>query len=333
MRVTALAGGTGAAKLIRGLVAVLPPSDLTVVVNTGDDAKIWGLHVAPDLDSVTYALAGRLDITRGWGLSDETFNCLDAMGSLGAETWFNVGDRDLATHLFRTERLGAGEPLSAVTAQLARRQGVATRILPMSDDPVRTKILTPGLSGAENVWLDFQEYFVREKAGVAVIDVAYAGAAQARPAPGVLDAIARADLLVVCPSNPATSIGPILAVPGIVATLADTRARVVGVSPIVGDAPVSGPAAELMRARGLSVSSIGVAEAYRDWLDALVIDTRDAAVAPAVQDLGVAAVMADIIMTDHAREVALARVILECGASARTSGAGGPAKAPRRQIQ
>ncbi len=347
MRVTALAGGTGAAKLIRGLVAVLPPADLTVVVNTGDDARIWGLHVSPDLDSVTYALAGRLDITRGWGLSDETFNCLDAMATLGAETWFNLGDRDLATHLFRTERLSAGEPLSAVTAELARRQSVATRILPMSDDPVRTKILTPDLAGAgdlagaANGWLDFQEYFVREKACVAVVDVAYAGAADARPAPGVLDAIAGADLVVVCPSNPVTSIGPILAVPGIVAALGDTRAPVIGVSPIVGDAPVSGPAGALMRARGLPISPLGVVQAYRDWLDALVLDTRDATLAPAVQDLSVVPVVADIIMTDHAHEVALARVILECGASARTSGAGGPAdgwarpgrdRSPRRQI-
>jgi LPPG:FO 2-phospho-L-lactate transferase len=310
MRVTALAGGTGAAKLIRGLAAVLPASDLTVVVNTGDDTRIWGLHVSPDLDSVTYALAGRLDVARGWGLHDETFHCLDAMAALGAETWFNLGDRDLATHLFRTERLSAGEPLSAVTAEVARRQGVTALILPMSDDPMRTRIRTPDLPGAADGWLDFQEYFVREKACIAVVDVAYAGAAEARPAPGVLDAIARADLVVVCPSNPVTSIGPILAVPGIVTALHGAAARVVGVSPIVGEAPVSGPAAELMRARRLPVSAVGVAQAYRGWLDSLVIDTRDAALAPALKDLGIAPVVTDIIMTAHPREIALARVVL-----------------------
>jgi LPPG:FO 2-phospho-L-lactate transferase len=311
MRVTALAGGTGAAKLIRGLAALVRPSDLTIVVNTGDDARIWGLHVSPDLDSVTYALAGRLDVARGWGLRDETFNCLDAIGELGVPTWFNLGDRDLATHLFRTERLNAGEPLSAVTAELARRQGVAARILPMSDDPVRTKILTSDLPGAGDGWLDFQEYFVREKASVAVIDVAYAGAGDARPAPGVVDAIAGADVVVVCPSNPVTSIGPILAVPGLVEALLATSAQVIGVSPIVGDAPVSGPAGALMRARGLPVSPLGVAQAYAGWLDGLVVDTRDADLASAVRDLGLAPVVTDVIMTDHAREVALARVVLD----------------------
>ncbi len=311
MRVTALAGGTGAAKLIRGLADLVPPSDLTIVVNTGDDARIWGLHVSPDLDSVTYALAGRLDVARGWGLRDETFNCLDAVGALGAETWFNLGDRDLATHLVRTERLNAGEPLSAVTAELARRQGVASLILPMSDDPVRTRILTSDLPGVASGWLDFQEYFVREKASLAVVDVAYAGAGDATPAPGVVDAIADADVVVVCPSNPVTSIGPILAVPGLVAALHATRAPVIGVSPIVGDAPVSGPAGALMRARGLPVSSLGVAQAYRGWLDSLVVDVRDADLASALRDLGIASVVADILMTDHAREVALARVVLE----------------------
>lgn len=311
MRVTALAGGTGAAKLIRGLAGVLPASELTVVVNTGDDTRIWGLHVSPDLDSVTYALAGRLDAARGWGLRSESFNCLDAMAGLGAETWFNLGDRDLATHLFRTERLSVGESLSAVTAELARRQGVAARILPMSDDPVRTRIRTPDLPGSGDGWLDFQEYFVREKACVAVIDVVYAGAGAARPAPGVLDAICGAALVVVCPSNPVTSIGPILAVPKIVEALHDTRARVIGVSPIVGDAPVSGPAGELMRARQLPVSPVGVARAYRGWLDSLVIDTRDAGLAPSLKDLGVTPVVADIIMTDHVREIALARVVLD----------------------
>ena len=213
MRVTALAGGTGAAKLVRGLAACLPASDLTIVGNTGDDTEIWGLHVSPDLDTLTYALAGRLDVARGWGLAGETFRCLQAMAELGGPTWFNLGDRDLATHLVRTQALRAGATLTAVTAEIAGRFAVRTPIVPMSDQPVRTRIATPG------GWLSFQEYFVREKGLVEVVGVEYAGAAEARPAPGVVERLIKSDLIIVCPSNPVTSIGPILAVPGIVAAL------------------------------------------------------------------------------------------------------------------
>jgi len=304
MRVVAIAGGTGAAKLLRGLAALPDARDLTVVGNTGDDTEIWGLHVSPDLDTVTYALAGRLDTGRGWGLAGETFRCLEAMGDLGAETWFNLGDCDLATHIARTRALRAGAPLSAVTAELARRLGVTARVLPMSDDPVRTRVRTP------DGWLSFQEYFVREKAQVQVLDVEYAGAGAARPAPGVLEAIRDAERVVVCPSNPVTSVGPVLAVPGLTDALAATRARVVAVSPIVGGAAVSGPAGELMRARGLAVSPLGVAGAYAPWLDALVLDRRDAACAGELAKLGVRAVPGEILMTDGQREVALARVVL-----------------------
>ncbi len=304
MRVVALAGGTGAAKLLRGLAAAISPRDLTVVFNATDDTEIWGLHISPDLDTVTYALAGRLDAERGWGLAGETFRCLEAMGDLGAETWFNLGDRDLATHLYRTRARRAGAPLSAVTAALAQRLGVAARILPMSDEPVRTRVRTP------DGWLAFQEYFVREKAQVQVLEVEYAGAATARPAPGVVRAIRTAELVVVCPSNPVTSVGPVLAVPGMTDALAATDARVVAVSPIVGGTAVSGPAGELMRARGLAVSPAGVATAYAPWLDAIVIDRRDAACAPDLERLGVVPVLADILMTDGARELALAHVVL-----------------------
>jgi LPPG:FO 2-phospho-L-lactate transferase len=304
LRVTALAGGTGAAKLLRGLVRVVDPAAVTVVVNTGDDTDVWGLHVSPDLDTVTYALAGLLDEARGWGRADESFHCLGAMAGLGGETWFNLGDRDLAMHLTRTRALRAGEGLSAVTAELARRLGVAARIVPMSDDPVRTRIET-----AEG-WLDFQEFFVREKGEPPVRAVAYAGAERARPAPGVLEAIREADVVVVCPSNPVTSVGPILAVPGVVDALAGTAADVIGVSPIVGGAPVSGPAGALMRARGLEVSPAGVVTAYAPWLRALVVDTRDRASVATLTSLGARAVVADTIMTDRASEVALARAVL-----------------------
>jgi LPPG:FO 2-phospho-L-lactate transferase len=314
VNVVALAGGTGAAKLLRGLAACLGPHDLTVIGNTGDDAEVWGLHISPDLDTVTYALAGRLDVERGWGLRGETFRCLEAMAGLGAQTWFNLGDRDLATHLYRTERLRSGAPLSLVTAEVARSLGVVSvRIVPMSDDPVRTRVRTPSLgsfAGPDEGWLGFQEYFVREKALVEVEDVEYAGAATARPAPGVLEAVAAADLIVVCPSNPVTSVGPILAVPGVVDALGAARAVVVGVSPIVAGAAVSGPAAALMRARGLPISPAGVARAYAPWLDILLIDTRDEDAAAAVSAENVRPVPAAVLMPDPASEVTMARRVL-----------------------
>jgi LPPG:FO 2-phospho-L-lactate transferase len=305
MRVVTLAGGTGAAKLLRGLVAHVGQRDLTVIGNTGDDTEVWGLHVSPDLDTAAYALAGLLDVERGWGLAGETFECLRGMANHGADTWFNLGDRDLATHLTRTRALREGQPLSRVTARIAADLGVGVRIIPMSDDPVRTMIRTP------NGRLTFQEYFVREKALVDVAGVDYDGAPAARPAPGVVDAIHGAELVVVCPSNPVTSVGPILAVPGIVAELAATAAPVVAVSPIVGGAAVSGPAAALMRMRGLPVSPLGIARAYAPWLRRLLIDRRDEASAPELARLGVEADPADIVMTSRAHEAALAARVLE----------------------
>ncbi len=309
MRVTALAGGTGAAKLLRGLVAVA--ADLTVVVNTADDTEIWGLHVSPDLDTIAYALAGRLDLDRGWGRADESFRCLESMAALEQPTWFALGDRDLATHLVRTQALRAGRSLSDVTADVARRLGLRVRLLPMSDDPVRTRIRTPA------GWLSFQEYFVREKARVEVLEVVYDGAAHARPTPDVLAAIAEADAIVVCPSNPVTSIGPIVAIPAIAAALAASRAPVVAVSPIIGGAAVSGPAGQLMAARGLDVSPLGVAGAYAPWLDALLLDGRDRHLQDTLQAAGVRAVVADILMTDRASEAALARRVLDAAAAGR----------------
>ena len=304
MRITALAGGTGAAKLLRGLSACVDPAALTIIGNTGDDAEIWGLHVSPDLDSVMYALAGVLDTGRGWGRASETFHCLAAIASFGAPTWFGLGDRDLATHITRTHALGAGRSLSDITERLARGLGVRARLLPMSDDRVRTTIRTP------HGRLTFQEYFVRDKAMVEVIGVEYDGAATARPAPGVREAITDADVVVVCPSNPITSNGPVLAVPGIARALTSTRAPVIGVSPIVNGAAVSGPAAALMRACGLPASTLGVARAYAPWLRHLLIDPRDAADTAALADLDVAAVPTDIMMPDRESEISLARRVL-----------------------
>jgi LPPG:FO 2-phospho-L-lactate transferase len=310
MRVTALAGGTGAAKLLRGLLAA-GASELAVVVNTGDDTEVWGLHVSPDLDTITYALAGRLDLTRGWGRADETFHCLESMAAFDAPTWFALGDRDLATHLFRTQALADGRALADVTTEIARRLGVRATVRPMSDDRVRTRIRTPA------GWLTFQEYFVREKARVEVLEVAYEGAADSAPAPDVVAAITDADAVVVCPSNPVTSVGPILAVPGIAAALTATRATVVAVSPIIGGAAVSGPAGQLMAARGLPVSPAGVARAYAPWLDVLLIDAGDGALAPELERAGVRAVPTDIMMTDRASEAALARRVLDAATAPR----------------
>src|SRR5262249_32680070 len=268
--------------------------------NAGDDTEVWGLRVSPDLDTAMYALAGLLDVERGWGLAGETFECLRGMANHGADTWFNLGDRDLATHLTRTRALREGQPLSRVTARIAADLGVGVRIIPMSDDPVRTMIRTP--SGR----LTFQEYFVREKALVDVVGVDYDGAPAASPAPGVVDAIRGAELIVVCPSNPMTSVGPILAVPGIADALAATPAPVVAVSPIVG-----GAAAALRRTRGRPVSPLGSARAYAPWLRRLLIDRRDEACAPELARLGVEADPADIVMTSRAHEAALAARVLE----------------------
>ncbi|HEV8677205.1 MAG TPA: 2-phospho-L-lactate transferase [Methylomirabilota bacterium] len=300
----ALAGGTGAAKLLRGLARVTDPARLLIIGNTGDDLDWWGLHVSPDLDSVAYALAGRLDPARGWGLEGDTFHCRDAVADLGGETWFSLGDRDLATHVRRTELLRGGATLSAATRVLTAALGVAARLCPMSDDPVRTRLRTSA------GWLGFQEYFVREKAEAEVYEIVYEGAAAARPAPGILPALAEAEAVIVCCSNPLTSIGPILAVPGIRAGLERTGAPVVAVSPIVGGAPVSGPAGKFLAARGLPVSALSIADLYAPWLDVLVIDRRDTGLGPDLERRGVRPVLAETLMTDGAAEVALAGAAL-----------------------
>ncbi len=305
MRITAVAGGTGAAKLLRGLAALLDPRSLSVIVNTGDDAEIWGLHVSPDLDTVCYTLGGVIDARKGWGLADETFHTLDQIARFGEPVWFNLGDRDLATHLHRTRLLREGRTLSEATRAVASALGVTAAVLPMSDQPVRTRLLGP------DGWLAFQEYFVREKAQVEVRAVEYAGATIARPAPGVVEAIETADIVLVCPSNPITSVGPILAVPGLVAALRETQATVAAVSPIVGGDAVSGPAGRLMAGAGLPVSAVGVARAYAGWLDLLVFDDQDRALAPELRALGITPLAAQTIMSSREAEIALARRILD----------------------
>lgn len=304
---TVLAGGTGAAKFLRGLVQVVSEEQIHVIVNVGDDTDIWGLHISPDIDAITYALSGKLDKERGWGLRDETFRCLEAMRSYGMPDWFRLGDQDLATHLARTQLLKSGLGLTETVKRMARAAGVKAHVLPASDDPVRTKIETPdGVLG-------FQEFFVREHWRPEVRSVAYAGAAEARVPAAVLDSIREARLVVIAPSNPITSIGPILALHDIRDALRCTRAEVVAISPLIGDTAISGPAAKLMEASGYEVSPSGVARCYHDFLDNIVIDTKDAALAGSIRYETIGVQVADILMPDDQAARRLAQFVIGMG--------------------
>ena len=304
--IAVLAGGVGAARLLRGMVRAAPPGSVTAVVNTGDDTVLHGLHVSPDLDTVSYTLAGWSDDERGWGLAGETWTAMAQLERLGGLTWFRLGDRDLATHLYRTQRLGEGAPLSTVTAELVAAMAVPATLLPMSDDPVRTR-----LTLADGAEVAFQEYFVALAHAVTVTAVRFAGADAARPGPGVLQALRAADRIVIAPSNPIVSIAPILAVPGVRDVLAARREDTVAVSPLVGGAALKGPADRLLRELGHPSSSAGVATVYRDVAATLVVDEVDAAEAGAVTDAGLRCVVAPTVMHDVDAAVALARVVLD----------------------
>ena len=303
--VVALAGGVGAARFLRGLVRAVPAEAVTAVVNTGDDRVFYGLCVSPDLDIVTYTLAGRVDVERGWGLAGDSFAAIDALGAFGYETWFRLGDRDLATCLHRTLRLRAGAGLAGATDEIRRALGVATRILPMSEDPCPTVV---ELSGGRR--LHFEEYLVRDGAPSDVEAVDLAAARRARPAPGVCEALRLARTILVCPSNPVVSIAPILAVAGVREAIAASGAPVVAISPIVGGAPIKGPADHLLRAIGAEVSARGVARLYRDLARGFVLDARDADSVPDVEALGLRALAVDTIMRDAAVSESLARATL-----------------------
>jgi LPPG:FO 2-phospho-L-lactate transferase len=291
----ALAGGVGAARFLAGLVRCVEPRTISVVVNTGDDEEFFGLHVAPDLDSVTYTLAGASNVEQGWGLQGETFRTIEALSRFGEPTWFRLGDLDLATHIFRTRRLRDGAPLSTVTAEIVASWDLGVQLLPMTDDHVRTRITCEREDGTLEE-LAMQEWFVRERAEPPVVSVRFDGADTSRPAPGVLDALETADTIVICPSNPVISIGPILAVPGVRDVLERRRDRVVAVCPIIDGAPVRGPADRLMAPLGIEVSPAGVARHYRDFCATLVIDERDAAHADAVRAAGVRPVVTETLM-------------------------------------
>ena len=303
--ITALSGGVGAARFLTGLVKLVNEEDLRIIANTGDDIELFGLHISPDIDIVAYTLAGIVDEDKGWGIKGDTFHCLEMLKKHGADTWFNLGDRDLATHIYRTERLAKGFTLSQITDEICRALGLKVKILPMSNDKFETRIKIAEGS------VHFEEYFVKRQAKDEVLGVEFAGATDAKPSPGVLEAILDAELVIVCPSNPVVSIGTILAVDGVRNALKRTSARVVAVSPIVAGAPIKGPADKLLRGLGLDVSAYGVAELYSDFLDAFVIDTKDEGEKNKIELLGLDVKVTNTIMKSLHDKVSLARTVLE----------------------
>jgi LPPG:FO 2-phospho-L-lactate transferase len=302
--IVVLTGGTGGAKFVEGLRQVAPADQFTFIVNTGDDLEWWGLYVSPDLDSITYAMAGLLSKERGWGVKGDTFYCLQAMGELAEPIWFHVGDRDLAVHLLRSKYLAQGKTLSEATTAICDKLGVSARILPMSNSRVETRVDTPVGE------LSFQEYFVQRWYQDPVKSVRFAGSSDAEPAPGVIDCIMSASVVILAPSNPVSSIGPILAVAEIREALGKTQAIVGAISPIVNNAAVSGPAGALMAAQGLPVSIAGMAKAYEDFLDVLIADVRDQEAAKKLVHPGLRVHCTNTIMRTAEDKAKLARTVL-----------------------
>jgi LPPG:FO 2-phospho-L-lactate transferase len=308
-----LCGGVGAARMLSGLVRVVPPSSVTAIINVGDDMVIHGLHISPDIDTVTYTLAGMDNRQTGWGVVGESWTVMDALAELGGESWFRLGDRDLATHLFRSERLGAGDSLSTVTRVLAERRKVEVHLLPVTDDVLQTRLTLREATelGPTGTEVAFQDYFVRLHHNVTVSSVRFDGAENSRPAPGVLDALRDAQRIIVCPSNPIVSIGPLLSVPGVLDTLMERRHDVIAVSPIVAGAALKGPADRLMVELGSEASVVGVARLYTPWVSTLVIDEADRELAHAVEAEGVRCVVAPTIMDSPERAAALAQLVID----------------------
>jgi LPPG:FO 2-phospho-L-lactate transferase len=303
--ITALAGGVGAAKFLSGLIRIIPEEKLTVIVNTGDDIELYGLHISPDLDIITYTLAGIVDEEKGWGIKGDTFYCLEMLRKYGYETWFNLGDRDLATHIHRTFLLKKGLKLSQVTREICRSLGLKANIIPMTDDKVETWIETDaGL-------MHFQEYLVKRGARDRVLGVKYMGAEDASPAEGVIDAILDSNLIIVCPSNPIVSIGTILSIRGVREALRRSGARKVAISPIVSGAPLKGPADKLMTGLGLEVSAYSVACLYRDFLNTFVLDQADEKEKDKIERLGIKVVLTNTIMRTLEDKIMLARTLIE----------------------
>lgn len=304
--VVALAGGVGGAKLAVGLAETLPPGALTVIVNTADDLTLHGLHISPDLDTVMYNLAGLSDPAQGWGIKGDTSGALELLGLYGGPTWFRLGDKDLATHIRRTQRLSEGARLTVVTAELCSALDIKSRVLPMTDSPVATRVQTP--EGE----LEFQDYFVARGTRPKVTGIRFQGADEARATPEVLEAIRSAKTIVYCPSNPMVSLGPILAINDIGKKLQNLPGIPrVGVSPIIGGAALKGPAADMLNSLGHEVSALGVAEIMREYLDGYIFDDEDARLMPSFEERGIAAITAQSVMTDIPSKTALARVVLD----------------------
>ncbi len=302
--ITALSGGIGAARFLSGLIKLVNEKDLSVIVNTGDDIEMFGLHISPDLDIVMYTLAGIVDNKKGWGLRQETFHCLNALKKMD-EAWFTLGDKDLATHLFRTSLLQKGYTLTEATAKLCDVFGHNVAILPMTDDKFVTKILTQIGS------IHFEEYLVKRGSRDEVLGVEYAGVENARPSAAVIDSINDSELVIICPSNPIVSIGTILAVNGVRDALRKTKAKKVAISPIVSGAPIKGPADKLLRGLGLEVSAYSVAKLYSDFLDTFILDTLDANEKSRIEKLGIEVKVVNTIMRNLKDKVQLARTVLE----------------------
>ncbi|MBI1762206.1 MAG: 2-phospho-L-lactate transferase [Acidobacteria bacterium] len=304
--ITALAGGVGASKLLDGLARALPPEELTIIVNTGDDIEMFGLYIAPDLDIVTYTLAGLVNPAMGWGVKDDSFHCLDSLLRFyDGERWFNLGDRDLATHIFRTNLLKQGVPLSEIAGRIRTTLGVRARILPMTDTHTPTTIITDAGE------MHFQEYLVKHRAQPIVQGIRFENIAASQPAPGVLAAIQQSQAVIVCPSNPLISIGPILAVPGVRECLQQTAAKVIAVSPVVGGASLKGPTDRMLAQLGHAVSATQIARLYADFLDAFIIDNQDAEAKVEIEALGVPVLVTNTVMSGANEKLALAQITVQ----------------------
>jgi LPPG:FO 2-phospho-L-lactate transferase len=305
MKITALAGGIGASKLLLGLASVMPPEDITIIANTGDDIELFGLRICPDIDTVVYTLAGVINEEAGWGLTGDTFECLRWLERYGEAPWFNLGDRDLATHIFRTAALRDGRSLTEATDHIRRSLGVRSTILPMTDAYTPTRVVT------EEGEMHFQEYFVRQRCEPRVREIRFDNIESATPAPEVLNAILEAEAVIICPSNPFISIGPILAVPGVREALRQTEAQVIAVTPIIGGRALKGPAADMLRDLGHEVSALGVAALYRDFLNIFVLDETDKACAAGIRSIGVHALTTGTLMNTIEDKRLLARTVLQ----------------------
>jgi LPPG:FO 2-phospho-L-lactate transferase len=303
--ITALAGGVGAARFLTGLVKLVNEKDLSIIVNTGDDIELFGLHISPDIDIITYTLAGIVNEKTGWGIRGDTFHCLDALRKLKVETWFNLGDKDIATHLYRTALLKQGFKLSQVTAQIKQALGLDLAIFPMTDDYFETRIMT-GLGSVH-----FQEYLVKRGAKDKVLGVEFFGSKSAKPAVGVLESIKNAQIVVICPSNPIVSIGTILAVKGVREAVRQSDAKKVAVSPIIAGAPVKGPADKLLRGLGLEVSAYSVAKLYSDFIDTFILDKADVAEKDKIEQLGIKVKITNTLMKTLEDQIALVRIVLQ----------------------